>query len=139
MADHVRDMGRAILLDMHSMPRDAVTLRNMARPDVVLGDRFGASCGSDIVDAVAAVFTAAGLRVARNAPFAGAYIAQRYGLPSVGQHVVQVELDRGLYLDELRITPNADFPGFQTLMDDIVTSLAEIGRSHGQSLALAAE
>lgn len=139
MADHVRDMGRAILLDMHSMPRDAVTLRNTARPDVVLGDRFGASCGSDIIEAVAAIFTAAGLRVARNAPFAGAYIAQRYGLPSVGQHVVQVEIDRGLYLDELRVTPNGQFPDFQALMDDIVTTLAEIGRNDGKSLALAAE
>jgi len=139
MADHVRDLGRAILLDMHSMPRDAVILRNSGRPDVVLGDRFGASSRSDIVDAVAAVFTAAGLRVARNAPFAGAYIAQRYGLPSVGQHVVQVEIDRGLYLDEARVEPNADFPAFQALMDQIVTTLAEIGRSDRKSVALAAE
>ena len=139
MADHVRDLGRAILLDMHSMPRDAVILRNSGRPDVVLGDRFGASSQSDIVDAVAAVFTAAGLRVARNAPFAGAYIAQRYGLPSVGQHVVQVEIDRGLYLDEARVKPNADFPAFQALMDQIVTTLAEIGRSDRKSVALAAE
>lgn len=139
MADHVRDLGRGILLDMHSMPRDAVILRNSGRPDVVLGDRFGASSHSEIVDAVAAVFTAAGLRVARNAPFAGAYIAQRYGLPSVGQHVVQVEIDRGLYLDEARVEPNADFPAFQTLMNAIVTTLAEIGRSERKSVALAAE
>jgi len=139
MADHVHDMGRAILLDMHSMPRDAVMLRNTTRPDVVLGDRFGASSDGQIVDAVAAIFTAAGLRVARNAPFAGAYVAQRYGLPSVGQHVVQVEIDRGLYLDEARVAPNAGFAAFQALMDDIVTALAEIGRSARKSVALAAE
>lgn len=139
MVNHLRDMGRAILLDMHSMPRDAVMLRNTARPDVVLGDRFGASSHSDIVDAVAAVFIAAGLRVARNAPFAGAYVTQRYGLPSVGQHVVQIEIDRGLYLDEARVTPNADFAAFQALMDDIVTALAQIGRDDRKSVALAAE
>ena len=67
--------GRAILLDMHSMPRDAVSMNgqhNALRPDIVLGDRFGASAHSVVTEAVAAVFTAAGLRVARNSPFAGA-------------------------------------------------------------------
>ncbi|TVP97588.1 MAG: N-formylglutamate amidohydrolase, partial [Roseinatronobacter sp.] len=95
--------GRAILLDMHSMPRDAVSMNGQhtsLRPDIVLGDRFGASAHADITEAVAAVFTAAGLRVARNSPFAGAYITQRHGLPSSGQHAIQIEIDRSLYLDE---------------------------------------
>jgi N-formylglutamate amidohydrolase len=139
LADNAEEFGRAILIDMHSMPRDAIATRNTLRPDVVLGDRFGASCHSDIVDAIAAIFTSAGLRVARNAPFAGAYIAQRYGLPSVGQHVVQVEIDRGLYLDEARVTPKADFAQFQALMDNTVTAMAEIGRGAPKMVALAAE
>ncbi len=131
--------GRAILLDMHSMPRDAVTHRNTARPDIVLGDRFGAASDGAITDAVAQVFGQAGLRVARNAPFAGAYIAQRYGMPSLGQHVVQVEIDRGLYLDEVRVAPAAGFAAFQRMMDAIVAELAEIGRADGATVALAAE
>lgn len=139
MAETAQQFGKAILFDMHSMPRDAVSLRNANRPDVVLGDRFGASCRLDIVDDVAAIFADAGLRVARNAPFAGAYIAQRYGLPSVGQHVVQVEIDRGLYLDEARVAPNAGFADFQALMDRVVAALADIGRSSGKAAALAAE
>lgn len=139
MQSHSATFGTAILIDMHSMPRDAVSIRNGARPDIVLGDRFGASCNSDIVDMVAGIFTRAGLRVARNAPFAGAYIAQRYGLPSIGQHVVQVEIDRGLYLDEACVAPSADFGAFQSLMDGIVTELAEIGRGDAKSVALAAE
>lgn len=139
MHSHCRVFGMATLIDMHSMPHDAVTARNGVRPDVVLGDRFGASCHADIVEAVAAIFTRAGLRVARNAPFAGAYIAQRYGLPSAGQHVVQVEIDRGLYLDEARVAPNANFATFQTLMDGIVAEIAEIGRCAGKTVALAAE
>lgn len=139
MQVQTRAFGNAILVDMHSMPRDAVTARNAARPDVVLGDRFGASCHSEIVDAVAAVFSRAGLRVARNAPFAGAYIAQCYGMPSAGQHVVQVEVDRGLYLDETRVALRTDFAAFQHLMDKAVAEIAEIGRSAGKAVALAAE
>lgn len=139
MVETAQEFGRVILFDLHSMPRDAVVSRGGSRPDVVLGDRFGASCHSDIVEEAATIFSKAGLRVARNAPFAGAYIAQRYGLPSVGQHVVQVEIDRGLYLDEARVAPNADFRRFQTLMDSVVATLAKIGRPDRKVAALAAE
>ncbi|WP_296476908.1 N-formylglutamate amidohydrolase [Roseinatronobacter sp.] len=132
--------GRAILLDMHSMPRDAVNMNGQhtsLRPDIVLGDRFGASAHSEITEAVAAVFTAAGLRVARNSPFAGAYITQRHGLPSSGQHAIQIEIDRGLYLDERRVSPNSSFDSFQNVMDGVVRDLVAIGRS--EAIPLAAE
>ncbi len=134
--------GRAILFDMHSMPHDAIgSGAGFAanRAEVVLGDRFGAACHPDISARVAEIFTAAGLRVARNAPFAGAYIVQRYGQPSVGQHVIQIEIDRALYLDERNVRPSADFEAFQIVMDGIVRALSEIGRDAGTITAMAAE
>ena len=134
--------GRAILLDMHSMPRDAVSMNGQhtsLRPDIVLGDRFGASAHAAITEAVAAIFADAGLRVARNSPFAGAYITQRHGLPSIGQHAVQIEIDRGLYLDERRVAPNAGFESFCGEMDGIVQRLAELGRDQPTQMPLAAE
>lgn len=134
--------GRAILFDMHSMPHDAIGSANGFvgnRPEIVLGDRFGAACHPDISARVAEVFAAAGLRVARNAPFAGAYIVQRYGQPTVGQHVVQIEIDRALYMDEQRICPSADFDAFQALMDNVVRALSDIGREAGDRLTMAAE
>jgi len=134
--------GRAILFDMHSMPHDAIGPGNgfaSNRPEIVLGDRFGAACHPDISARVAEVFTAAGLRVARNAPFAGAYIVQRYGQPSVGQHVIQIEIDRALYMDEQKVCPKADFGAFQSLMDNVVRVLADIGRDTNRVTAMAAE
>lgn len=134
--------GRAILFDMHSMPHDAIGPSNgfaANRPEIVLGDRFGAACHPDISARVAEVFTAAGLRVARNAPFAGAYIVQRYGQPSVGQHVVQIEIDRALYLDEEHVQPNPNFAAFQGLMDNVIRALSDIGRDTGRVTAMAAE
>ena len=134
--------GRAILLDMHSMPRDAVSMNGQhtsLRPDIVLGDRFGASAHAAITEAVAAIFADAGLRVARNSPFAGAYITQRHGLPSVGQHAIQIEIDRGLYLDERRVIPNAGFESFCKVMDSIVQQLADLGRDQPTQMPLAAE
>ena len=118
--------GEAVLIDCHSMPHEAIEAHvrpGMTRPDVVLGDRFGAAAGRDVVDRIEAAFTGAGLRVARNAPFAGAYITQAYGRPSIGQHAVQVEIDRSLYMDEAQIERRPDFPAFQALMTGVISGI----------------
>ncbi len=123
--------GEAILIDCHSMPHEAldnVGPPGAARPDVVLGDRFGAAAGADIVDAVEAAFRNVGLRVARNMPFAGAYIAQHYGRPSRRQHAIQIEIDRALYMDEETLRPNDSFEDTRKLLDGVVKEIAAIGR-----------
>ncbi len=131
--------GQAILIDCHSMPHEAIEAHarpGHPRPDVVLGDRFGAAAGREVVEQVEAAFAAMGFRVARNTPFAGAYIAQAYGRPTRGCHVVQVEIDRALYMDEARVAPRADFPAFRARIAAVVADLARIGR---QEVPLAAE
>jgi N-formylglutamate amidohydrolase len=133
--------GEAILIDCHSMPHEAIDSMSHPkgyRPDVVLGDRFGASARGDVMDRVEQAFAAAGLRVIRNAPFAGAYTAQHYGRPSRRQHVVQVEIDRALYMDERTIRPHAGFEAFRLLLDGVIAEIAAIGRPR-RVLPLAAE
>ena len=135
----LQQFGEAVLIDCHSMPHEAIEAHarpGQPRPDVVLGDRFGAAAGRDVVEAVESAFAEAGLKVARNAPFAGAYIAQAYGRPSRNQHVVQVEIDRALYMDETRIARRPDFSEFAALMNGVVARIAAIG---GHRLPLAAE
>ena len=131
--------GSAVLIDCHSMPHEALdgTSRGHAsrRPDVVLGDRFGASASRDITEQVEAAFTRAGLTVARNTPFAGAYITQTYGRPPRGRHAVQIEIDRALYMDERTVLPNADFDAFRALMTGVIADLAAIGRPMRMPLA----
>jgi N-formylglutamate amidohydrolase len=136
-AQHAR-FGQVLLVDVHSMPREALNghvVRGAPRPDIVLGDRHGAACCPDLLAQVEAVIRAEGLRVARNAPFAGAYTAQRYGRPGQGMHVVQLEIDRGLYLDEGRIAPGAGFEAFQANMARIVAGIADLGRAGAVPLA----
>lgn len=121
----------AIVIDCHSMPHEAiasVTPENMRKPDVVLGDRYGASACHEIVDKIEAAFKDAGLHIKRNIPFAGAYITQAYGRPSRNVHVVQIEIDRSLYMDEKAIEPNENFEAFRDLMTGITADLAAIGR-----------
>jgi len=128
----------AVLIDCHSMPHEAIESHarpGQPRPEVVLGDRFGASAGRDVVERVEAAFRGAGLRVARNAPFAGAYIAQTYGRPSRRQHAIQIEIDRALYMDEARIERRADFAAFQRLIGGVVATIARAFREDGTTLA----
>ncbi|MBN9888386.1 N-formylglutamate amidohydrolase [Salipiger abyssi] len=131
--------GEAILIDCHSMPHEAVegvARSSGRRPEIVIGDRFGASAAPEIVARVEAAFAGAGLAVVRNTPFAGAYVTQAYGRPSRGQHAIQVEIDRSIYMDEARIRPNAQFQAFRRLLRGVVAEIAAIGhRDADQPLA----
>ncbi|MEZ5752776.1 MAG: N-formylglutamate amidohydrolase [Paracoccaceae bacterium] len=142
LAEQHTRFGQVILCDVHSMPHDALTnhvMRGVPRPDVVIGDRWGASATPDVVEQFEAVLRDAGLRVARNTPFAGAYITQTYGQPSQGKHALQIEIDRALYLDERRIEPSRDFVAFELLMRGVLQRLARIRPEIGFSDRLAAE
>ena len=138
MLETAEVFGTAILIDCHSMPHEAIESHSrpgMIAPDVVLGDRFGAAASCDVVARIETAFTDAGLRVARNSPFAGAYIAAAYGRPSRGHHVVQVEIDRSLYLDEARVQRRPDFAAFQALISSVIARITDTT----QEVALAAE
>jgi N-formylglutamate amidohydrolase len=139
LQDSMVMFGEAILIDCHSMPHEAIESighPHGRRPDIVLGDRFGAAASSEIVDRIESAFESSGLRVARNAPFAGAYVTQHYGRPGRGQHAVQIEIDRALYMNEQAIRPNNNFDAFKALIDRVVADITAIGRA---DVALAAE
>ncbi len=126
---HMR-FGEAILVDCHSMPHEAVDgiVRGGARrPDIVIGDRFGASACALVVDRIEAAFADAGLAVARNAPFAGAYMTQAYGRPSRNQHAIQIEIDRGIYMNEAMIQPSANFHAFRRVLRGVIAAISSIG------------
>lgn len=126
---HAR-FGEAILIDCHSMPHeavDSVVRAGKPRPEIVLGDRFGASADQRIVDEIESAFLDAGLKVARNTPFAGAYTTSHYGRPSRRQHAVQIEIDRSLYMNEQMIRPNNNFSNFRSLLRGVIARIADIG------------
>ncbi|WP_164871725.1 N-formylglutamate amidohydrolase [Solirhodobacter olei] len=130
--------GEAVLLDCHSMPHEAIesfAQGGRPRPEVVLGDRFGASAGAEVTEELEAAFRAEGLCVARNAPFAGAFITQAYGRPSRGQHVVQIEIDRALYMDEARVEPGPGFDPLRQLLGRVLARMAGLAGDEGLSLA----
>jgi N-formylglutamate amidohydrolase len=133
-----RLFGESILIDCHSMPREALDAgrKSGERPHVVIGDRFGAAASARLVDQIAAAFEGQGLRVAHNAPFAGAYSTVAYGRPVRSQHAVQVEIDRSLYMNEATLEI---LPEFDELQSKLLGAASEIAALGSRKLPLAAE
>ena len=119
-----RRFGTVLVLDCHSMPTLPAPARGERPIDVSLGDRFGRSCHPRLVEAAERCLAAAGLRVARNRPYAGGYITERYGEPARGSHALQLELRRGLFMDERSHAPNAGFAALREQMGRLVEMLA---------------
>lgn len=127
--------GQAILLDFHSMPHEALDSSARSNPDIVLGDRFGAAASGEVVDQIEAAFASAGFKVARNTPFAGAYITQSYGRPARAQHAVQIEIDRALYMNEETITPKPKFNQVKQALSTVLSEICDINSRPSVSLA----
>jgi N-formylglutamate amidohydrolase len=128
--------GAAVLVDWHSMPAAAartygqsgdqgIGMSGAGVLDLVLGDRFGAACAPAITTLVERELEAMGYRVARNAPYAGGYTTEFYGKPASHTHALQIEINRGLYLDEATLEPRE---GFGRLKRDLEKVFAALGR-----------
>ena len=117
--------GYAVLLDTHSMPSQATRpLADGRRVDFVLGDRHGRSCDKRISDWLEAELTKRGWLVARNKPYAGGYITDRYGRPAAGTHAVQIEINRAIYMDENNYAKHDGFEIVQNDLTELVVAFA---------------
>lgn len=128
LATTQKKFGYAILLDCHSMPSSAIARQKALEghgADIVLGDRFGRACRRAVMREVERAFADAGFDVGRNAPYAGGYITEHYGRPNRGQHAVQIEINRALYMDEKTLTP---FPLLMTLGNVIKDAADRLGK-----------
>jgi N-formylglutamate amidohydrolase len=91
---------------------------------VALGDCHGRSCAPDLAAEVEAALAAAGLRCARNQPYAGGYITETYGRPEQGRHALQLELRRSLFMDEATGAPTGGLVALEALLEELVGRLA---------------
>lgn len=117
------EAGAAYHLSCHSMwsrGPDNSPDPGAERPDFVLGDRDGTTCEPAFTRAVAQALEEMGYSVAVNHPFRGAELVVRHGDPARGVHSLQIEINRGLYIDEATLAPHAGFTALETSL----TSLA---------------
>ena len=130
--------GQSLLIDMHSMPHEAVSTQSsfVKAPEIVVGDRFGMSSDPEFTNLTVSILKQHGFRVAKNTPFAGAFITKHHGKIKEKSHAIQLEIDRSLYMDEEQISPNS---GFEKLQSRLFPALVQISSLICNSDKIAAE
>jgi len=131
--------GYAVLIDCHSMPASIRVGDNGVRPDFIIGDRFGISASPALTEMAISLLVGMGYTVAHNKPYAGGFITEHYGRPARHLHALQIEVNRGLYMDERTFQKSA---GFDALADDLTRFSADLMSMpdyHFVDLPLAAE
>lgn len=118
--------GFAVLVAAHSMP--SAVRRNgrdvERRADVVPGSLGRTSAHPALIDLVDRHFRSAGLSVRHDDPYRGGYTTAHYGRPAEGVHVLQIELNRALYMDEATCRPKAgDFERLRDLISSLLSRL----------------
>ena len=101
--------GVAVLIDCHSMPRWPAAATGPPPISSWATATAPPVRGPMLVDLAETVFTAAGLRVARNRPYAGGFATRTYGRPQHGVHALQIEISRHLYMSEVTLEKNEGF------------------------------
>jgi N-formylglutamate amidohydrolase len=135
MAETHARFGAAVLIDCHSMPSA------LSVPDIVLGDRYGASATPLLTARAETAFAREGFSVARNTPYAGGHTTVLYGKVASGCHALQVEINRALYLDEDKIAKKTSFESVRARLTRAMEFLTAMPLSQlgGGQLPLAAE
>lgn len=129
-AAHAR-FGLAFHIDCHSMKPVGNAMNVDAgspRPDMVLSDREGETCDAAFIETAAALLRDRGYRVAINHPYKGAELVARHSDPAAGRHSVQIELNRGLYLDDGTFEKTAGFHALKADLDGFLEGMAAFVR-----------
>ncbi len=131
LARTVELFGHVVLIDCHSMPSTSLNREDLVRADIVLGDRYGTSCGGLLTDLVDSALRHRGYVVVRNKPYAGGFITEHYGAPALGRHSLQIEVNRALYMDERTLEQSK---GFSRLTEDLTDCFADVMMEVGGDL-----
>ena len=131
--------GFAVLVDCHSMPASVRVGDSGIRPDFIIGDRFGASAASALSEHAIGLLVSMGYTVAHNKPYAGGFITEHYGRPARRLHAIQIEVNRGLYMNEKTLQRSGGFDALALDMTRFVADLMAIPEFHFTGLPLAAE
>ena len=122
--ERIRDVwGAALLIDLHSMPPLRKQAGQEYAPQIVLGDRFGASCHSSLIGRAMSFLDGQGCPVAHNRPYSGGYVLDRHASPRRGLHAIQVEVCRSAYLDDRLAEPSAGLAPLAKMLAGMVREL----------------
>jgi N-formylglutamate amidohydrolase len=129
-----RQFGAAVLLDCHSMPPRP---QDEAHAAIVFGDRYGTTVAPRVMGAALAAARTLGYSAAANDPYAGGHVVERHGRPADRVHALQIEIDRGAYLDASLREAGGGFDRAARLIAAVSDAVGAVAT--GDGLAIAAE
>jgi len=116
-------------LNLHSMPANSyegLQIRSdHPLADFVLGDRDGSTAAPEFTAMVADALRKRGFSVALNDPFKGVALIARLGRPAERRHSLQVEVHRGLYMNETTRARSAGFNALQAALAGVARDIAD--------------
>lgn len=122
--------GGCLLIDCHSMPSNVTGSRSeYPLGDIILGDCHGTAAAPAMTALAEHLLKQLDFSVTRNRPYAGGYTTRHYGRPRVGVHVLQIEINRALYLDEDAITPRPQMADVARRLEVFMAHLCAGARS----------
>lgn len=138
MRDHIEAayarFGAVWHLNLHSMPADSYEGLQIQSDhplaDFVLGDRDGTTAAPEFTAMVAEALKKRGFSVAINDPFKGVALIARLGRPAERRHSIQIEVHRGLYMNEITRERSAGFNALQDALAGVSQDIATYVKDH---------
>jgi N-formylglutamate deformylase len=125
-AAHARH-GYSLHLNCHSMPAvagsHATEFPGQQHPDFVLGNRDHSTSSEAVLLFIHDHLKKLGYSVALNHPYKGVELVRRYGEPAKHRHSVQIEINRGLYMNEQTLELTAGFAPLYENLKSLVLAL----------------
>ncbi len=122
----LQKFGFCFVLDCHSMPSEICTLlQDTQRIDFCLGTLFEQSCPPEMHDFFKQGLVEKNYYVSDNCPYSGAYITFNCCQPRRHIYTMQMEINRGLYMNERQFKKNKDF---SMLCNAVSQNIVEFGK-----------
>ena len=122
--------GYVVLLAGHSMPsrgRAGHSDTGKERADVVPGSRGRTTAHGDLIELPEQLARSRGWTVVHDDPYRGGFTTLHYGRPAIGQHALQVELSRRLYMNESTLEKRpGGFEQTRAYCTDLVQALGAV-------------
>ena len=74
--------------------------------DIIIGNNYNQSCNKDFTSLIKYNFNLYNYTLAENNPYPGGYITRSLGSHKNGINVIQIEINRSLYMDERSLIKN---------------------------------
>ncbi|MEQ8397773.1 N-formylglutamate amidohydrolase [Thalassobaculum sp.] len=127
---HAR-FGKVFHVDCHSMPEFGDPRwgdQGERRADFIVGTRDGTTASPAFTEVVVETLRASGYSVSLNDKFKGVELIRRYAHPAAGREALQIEVNRGVYMDETTLTRSERFGATQAAVTRMIAALESFAR-----------